>query len=305
MALADQQLHRIVGWLLGGLSGRGWDTVSAAAPPMLAGAVALCLLGRPLDALCGGEEAARALGLWVGGATVLVLAAASLSVATAVAAGGVIGFVGLAGPHLARPRVGVTHARLVPASGLVGALLLLGADATGPVRRGAARTAHRRGDGPARRPVLPGRAASLLDDALAGWVMVLASTNLDCGYRRAVLTGVSLTVRAGELFVILGPNGSGKTTLLRTLARLVRPLNGAVTLDGKDVWSCPPSHVARAVAFTSQVLAPDWPASRSANSSPWGAPPIAAGGGRWGRATAGPSTAPSTNSGCAPSSIGP
>jgi iron complex transport system ATP-binding protein len=88
---------------------------------------------------------------------------------------------------------------------------------------------------------------------------MLASTNLSCGYRRVVLAGVSLTVRGGELFVILGPNGSGKTTLLRTLARLVRPLSGTVTLDGKDVWSCSPSHVAQAVAFTSQVLAPDWP----------------------------------------------
>jgi iron complex transport system permease protein len=111
------------------LAGHGWDTVAAAWIPLLAGTVVLCLLGRPLDALCGGEEAARALGLWVGGATALVLAAASLAVATAVAAGGVIGFVGLAAPHLARPLVGVAHARLVPASGLVGALLLLGADA--------------------------------------------------------------------------------------------------------------------------------------------------------------------------------
>jgi iron complex transport system permease protein len=79
--------------------------------------------------LCGGEEVARALGLWVGGATALVLAAASLAVATAVASGGVIGFIGLAAPHLARPLVGAAHARLVPASGLVGALLLLAADA--------------------------------------------------------------------------------------------------------------------------------------------------------------------------------
>jgi iron complex transport system ATP-binding protein len=89
--------------------------------------------------------------------------------------------------------------------------------------------------------------------------MVLASNNLTCGYRQPVLTDVSLTVRSGELFVILGPNGSGKTTLLRTLARLLRPLGGTVALDGKDVWSCSPSQVAAAVAFTSQVLAPGWP----------------------------------------------
>jgi iron complex transport system permease protein len=129
MSLADQRLHQIVGWLMGGLAGHGWDTLAAAWLPMLAGTLVLCLLGRPLDALCGGEESARALGLRVGGATALVLAAASLAVATGVAAGGVIGFVGLAAPHLARPLVGVAHARLVPASALVGALLLLGADA--------------------------------------------------------------------------------------------------------------------------------------------------------------------------------
>jgi iron complex transport system permease protein len=129
MALADQHLHRIVGWLLGGLAGHGWDTVDAAWLPMLTGTAVLCLLGRPLDALSEGEDAARALGLWVGGAMAFVLAAASLAVATAVAAGGVIGFVGLAAPHLARPLVGVAHARLVPASGLIGGLLLLGADA--------------------------------------------------------------------------------------------------------------------------------------------------------------------------------
>jgi iron complex transport system permease protein len=129
MALADVYLHRIVGWLMGGLAGHGWDTVSAAWPSLLAGVAVLCLLGRPLDALCGGEDSARALGLWVGGASALVLGAASLAIATAVAAGGVIGFVGLAAPHISRSLVGAAHVRLVPASGLVGGILLVGADA--------------------------------------------------------------------------------------------------------------------------------------------------------------------------------
>jgi iron complex transport system ATP-binding protein len=91
--------------------------------------------------------------------------------------------------------------------------------------------------------------------------MVLAASNLSCGYhgRGTVLTGVSLAVRSGELLAILGPNGAGKSTLLKALARLVRPVNGAVTLDGKDVWQCPPRHVAAAVAFAPQTVAPDWP----------------------------------------------
>jgi iron complex transport system permease protein len=129
MALADEHLHRIVGWLMGGLAGHSWDTVAVAWPSLVAGTVTLSLMGRPLDALCGGDDGARALGLRVGVVTAVVLAATSLAVAAAVAAGGVIGFVGLAAPHLARPVAGAAHARLVPASGLIGAILLLAADA--------------------------------------------------------------------------------------------------------------------------------------------------------------------------------
>jgi iron complex transport system permease protein len=55
-----------------------------------------------------------------------VLAGASLTVATTVAAGGVIGFIGLAAPHLARPLVGASHARLLPAVfAAAGAFLVL------------------------------------------------------------------------------------------------------------------------------------------------------------------------------------
>jgi iron complex transport system ATP-binding protein len=89
---------------------------------------------------------------------------------------------------------------------------------------------------------------------------MLAAADLSCGYDdRAVFSGVSLAARPGELLAVLGRNGAGKTTLLKALARLLRPRHGVVTLDGKDVWSCSRSQVARAVAFTAQVLAPDWP----------------------------------------------
>jgi iron complex transport system ATP-binding protein len=95
---------------------------------------------------------------------------------------------------------------------------------------------------------------------MAGGLIMLATSNLSCGYRgRAVFTGVSLTVHPNELFAILGPNGAGKTTLLKALARLIRPLAGTATLDGIDVWAYAPSRVAAAVAFTSQLLTPDWP----------------------------------------------
>jgi iron complex transport system permease protein len=128
LALADQDLSRIVAWLMGGLSGRGWPTLGSIAVPLLLGVGLLWASARILDALCVGEESARALGLRVGSASALLLAGASLATAAAVAVGGVIGFVGLVAPHCARRLVGGAHVRLLPAGGLVGAILLLVAD---------------------------------------------------------------------------------------------------------------------------------------------------------------------------------
>ena len=89
---------------------------------------------------------------------------------------------------------------------------------------------------------------------------MLQAIQLTCGYRqRDVLQGMTLTAHRGELLVVLGPNGSGKTTLLRSLARLIRPRQGQVLLNGKDLWSCRPAEAARAIAFLPQVLSPDWP----------------------------------------------
>jgi iron complex transport system permease protein len=86
------------------------------------------MLARPLDALAFGDETAQSLGLPLAWARLAIVAATSLTPAAAVAAGGTIGFVGLAAPHAARLLVGANHAHLIPASALLGALLLLLAD---------------------------------------------------------------------------------------------------------------------------------------------------------------------------------
>jgi iron complex transport system permease protein len=128
MMLNDQNLHAIFAWLLGGLSGRSWAHFWASMPYMIIGIGVLWLLARPLDALAFGDATAQSLGLSLGWARLAILAAASLATAAAVAAAGTIGFVGLIAPHAARLLVGAGHARLIPTSALLGALLLLLAD---------------------------------------------------------------------------------------------------------------------------------------------------------------------------------
>lgn len=126
----DRELARIVGWLMGSLADRGWTDLGRVLPWLAAGALGVWLLARPLDALAEGEETARGLGLPVRLAVALSIAAASLAAAAAVSAAGIVGFVGLIAPHIARRLVGESHAWLVPASGLVGGALMVLADTT-------------------------------------------------------------------------------------------------------------------------------------------------------------------------------
>ena len=128
MLFNEQSAYAVLNWLLGGLSGRSWVQLWASLPYMVLGLGILWVLARPLDALAFGDETARSLGLPLGRTRGVIVAAASLTTAAAVAAGGTIGFVGLIAPHAARLLVGANHARLIPASALLGALLLLLAD---------------------------------------------------------------------------------------------------------------------------------------------------------------------------------
>jgi iron complex transport system ATP-binding protein len=69
---------------------------------------------------------------------------------------------------------------------------------------------------------------------------------------RAVLSGIQLRVRKGEILGVLGPNGCGKSTLLRCIAGLLRPSSGEVRLDGTPVRLLKPKALARLLAFQAQ-----------------------------------------------------
>jgi iron complex transport system permease protein len=128
MVLNDRDFVNVFFWLLGGFSGRSWDDLWLALPYIAIGLLGLTLLSRPLDVLAFGDEAAQGLGVAVPQVRLLVVLCAALATAAAVASSGIIGFVGLIAPHIARLLWGPIHARLVPTSALLGALLLVLAD---------------------------------------------------------------------------------------------------------------------------------------------------------------------------------
>ena len=118
----------IVYWLMGSLTDRSMTHVWLAAPPIILGMALMLRLGRHLDALTLGEEVAANLGTSLDRLRLLIVAGTALSVGAATAVSGTIGFVGLIVPHILRPLVGHSPSRLLPASALGGAALVLAAD---------------------------------------------------------------------------------------------------------------------------------------------------------------------------------
>jgi iron complex transport system permease protein len=118
----------IVFWMLGSLTDRSLEHLAIAAPFMLAGWAMLAFSAGSLDALSLGEETAASLGVDLARTRLFVVLGAAVSVGAATAVSGVIGFVGLVVPHLLRPLVGHRPSRLLPASALGGAVLLVAAD---------------------------------------------------------------------------------------------------------------------------------------------------------------------------------
>jgi iron complex transport system permease protein len=116
-------------WMLGSLSQSTWDTVPVLVVTCAAAIAGMLLWSRRLDAISLGDDVARSLGTDPARLRLQVAVVASFGVAAAVAVSGSIGFVGLVVPHLARRLVGATHRLVIPCSALLGAGLLVWADA--------------------------------------------------------------------------------------------------------------------------------------------------------------------------------
>ncbi|MGR4064735.1 MAG: FecCD family ABC transporter permease [Vulcanimicrobiaceae bacterium] len=133
LALARSQSENyasaVVAWLAGSMAGRNWHDLLMAAPYAAVGMVGAASAAPALNALRVGDVRARSVGVDVGRAQWVILGASSLRAAASVALAGIVGFVGLIVPHIARRVVGSDARPLLPACAFTGAALCMLADA--------------------------------------------------------------------------------------------------------------------------------------------------------------------------------
>lgn len=129
LRLGPDSGNAILAWLAGSLASRGWPDLAWAAPYLGAGLALAALAAPSLNALRLGPNTARAVGVNIARTQWLVLAAATLLAAASVALAGIVGFVGLIVPHLARRVVGTDVRASLIASALLGATVVPLADA--------------------------------------------------------------------------------------------------------------------------------------------------------------------------------
>lgn len=125
---APDVLSAMVGFVLGNTGFIGWNACAVMAVVLLPAMGLAFVLSRALDGLSLGEATAQSLGLPLLSMRSALVAVLALATGTAVAQAGLIGFVGLAAPHLVRPLARVTHGPLVLLAALMGGLLLMVAD---------------------------------------------------------------------------------------------------------------------------------------------------------------------------------
>jgi len=121
----SNQLPAITYWLMGSLSGVKLSDFGFVLIPMVLGCGVLLLLRWKLNLLTLGEEEARSLGVNTNLLRLAVILCSTLITAASIAVSGVIGWVGLVIPHLARKLVGSNYKKLLPAAMLLGASFLL------------------------------------------------------------------------------------------------------------------------------------------------------------------------------------
>ena len=124
----DGRIQSALTWLIGSLNSRGWNEIRITWIPILFSIILSLLLARQLNLLSLGDELSMSLGNSLFRSRCLIGAIATLLAASAVAIGGLIGFIGLIVPHFSRLLIGSDYKFILPLSALIGGLTLSTAD---------------------------------------------------------------------------------------------------------------------------------------------------------------------------------
>jgi len=125
---SEEAIAAAVFWTVGGLDRASWDQVFISAIILACSIPLLMIKSWDLNVMATGDEVAKSLGVNIKGVRIFTLSIITFMVASTVCFTGTIGFIGLVAPHIARLVIGEDNRFLLPASGIVGAVLLVGAD---------------------------------------------------------------------------------------------------------------------------------------------------------------------------------
>jgi iron complex transport system permease protein len=118
-------LQQLAFWLMGSLTKTNLESLGWSAGPMVAGLTVILALRWRINILTLEEDEARSLGINVGRYRLILIVSSTLLSAAAVCLGGLIGWVGLMAPHMARALTGPDYKRLIPAGAMLGAAFLV------------------------------------------------------------------------------------------------------------------------------------------------------------------------------------
>ena len=125
IADTEEQLPAITYWLMGSFNGADMNDIKLSAIPMVMGLAPIFILRWKINILSLGDEEARTLGINAKRLRVIIIICSALITAASVAVSGIIGWVGLVIPHMARRIVGNDYKKLIPATMLFGAIFML------------------------------------------------------------------------------------------------------------------------------------------------------------------------------------
>ena len=125
LADTEDALPSITFWLMGSLGKVSLNDLAIALPSVLVSLAALFFFRHQIDTLAAGEEEAAAMGVNVGAVKIAVVSASTLMTVSAVSICGIVGWVGMFVPHIARLLVGASYQKLSAASLLIGGFFLL------------------------------------------------------------------------------------------------------------------------------------------------------------------------------------